>query len=349
MTVELKRFFGRLRRRFQRGANNKMVQRFEFEHRPLCECSTTTSTCSTHASADASLREGATTNLPCYWIYLDEELDSSDMPLIRNCSCRGTPTDAQISCIINYAEHKGHQYYEDGHHELTEVCRYFRFCPNCNQEYPNHVKSDVSKAMVTFVEGQLHDGTSRATTLRILALVDRLLVLCTEENDEEGTSEGQVICSKLVFLLNSMDSAMKACAYFALGCFQGSIDSLEKAKNYLETARNILQDKEDGSASNFPTSIGITAENTSIDVDSLRIQYEVLLQKCSEKCCFGKEPSYVTVNAGRALSKAFQDQCHCTKSTTSTMEGSMEDLLSFGDSSSTACELEDIECWFHSI
>lgn len=146
--------------------------------------------------------------------------------------------------------------------------------------------------MVSFLERKLHSnggGTSRAaasTYLRIVVLVDRLFVLCdagTGNTTKEDMSEGQVICSKLSFLLEDMNSALKARTYYALGSFHfHGIGSLKMAKGYLEMARNLLlfQDSlpgNDNSKSDFITTLNAISE---ID-DKLYVGNEVIKRDTS--------------------------------------------------------------------
>eukprot|EP00986_Skeletonema_menzelii_P006520 scaffold2479_cov153-Skeletonema_menzelii.AAC.7 len=308
--------------------------------------------------------EGAAAEVSSCWLCLEEGSDASGKPLVRNCSCRGTSGYAHISCVINYAEHKGRQCYGSINQNSSDVCRYFKCCPNCNQEYQNDVQSDLSKAMVSFVERKLHDGTPRASHLRIIALLDRLFVLSSGAH-EEGSSEGQVICSKLMFLMDDgMDCAMKAKTYYALGCFHGSIGSLKKAKGYLETARNLFQDADSDTSSVSDIAeieLKLNGSNTSIDVDSLRKQYEETLAKS------GRETT-LTIDAGVSLAKALRSadrnfeaekllanlvatsrrvhgQDHnCTKSALNALQE-----LTLEAPSSIDSEFEDIEGWFQSV
>ena len=221
---------------------------------------------------------------------------------------------------------------------------------------------------MSFVERKLHDGTPRASYLRIVALVDRLLALSALTN-KAGESEGQVICSKLMFLMDGMDSVMKARTYYALGCFYGSSGSLKKSKAYLETARNLLQDADDDSDSSVrdiaDIEIKLNCSNASSgDVDSLQSRYEETLAKsCRE--------TTLTIDACVALAKALhssdrhieaekllanlvatsrrvhgQDH-HCTKSAATALQGLKNELLE--DPSSTDSEFGDIDGWFKSI
>eukprot|EP00984_Skeletonema_dohrnii_P032080 scaffold25496_cov80-Skeletonema_dohrnii-CCMP3373.AAC.3 len=333
----------------------------------------TSSTSSTALSSSSKLQRTDTTDVikpESCWLCLGEGSDASGNPLIRNCSCRGTFEYAHISCIVHYAEEKGHQGYGSSNFNSSNVCRYFKFCPNCNEEYQhNDVQCDLSKAMVSFVERKLHDGTPRASYLRIVALVDRLFALSALTNNA-GASEGQVICSKLMFLMDGMDSVMKARTYYALGCFHGSSCSLKKAKAYLEMARSLFQDAGDDTDSSVRHDIadieiklnGINA--SSSDVDSLRRRYEETLAKR------GRETT-LTIDAGVALAKALhgsdrnieaekllanllatsrrvhgQDH-HCTKSAATALQGLTNEFLK--DPGSTDSKFGDIDGWFRSI
>ena len=222
---------------------------------------------------------------------------------------------------------------------------------------------------MSFVERKLHDGTPRASYLRIVALVDRLFALSALTNNA-GASEGQVICSKLMFLMDGMDSVMKARTYYALGCFHGSSGSLKKTKAYLEIARNLFQDADDDTDSSVRDGIAdieikLNGINASSDVDSLRSQYEETLAKS------GRETT-LTIDAGVALAKALhgsdrnieaekllanlvatsrrvhgQDH-HCTKSAATALQGLTNELLE-DPSSTDDSEFGDIDGWFRSI
>jgi len=219
---------------------------------------------------------------------------------------------------------------------------------------------------VSFVERKLHDGTPRASYLRIVALVDRLLALSALTN-KAGESEGQVICSKLMFLMDGMDSAMKARTYCALGCFHGSSSSLKKAKAYLEMARNLFQDADDDNSSVRDIAdieFKLNGINSSSDVDSLRSRYEETLAQS------GRETT-LTIDAGVALAKALHGsdrnieaekllanllatsrrvhgQDHrCTKNAATALQGLTNEFLE--DPSSTDSKFGDIDGWFRSI
>ena len=333
---------------------------------PTCTILSSSSTLPDSPYTIKSEDEGAAADYPSCWLCLEEGSDATGKALIRDCSCRGTSGFAHISCIINYAEHKGRQCYESSNQNSTDVCRYFKFCPNCNQEYQNDVQGDLSEAMVSFVERKIHDGTPRASYLRIVALVDRLIFLSSSGTHEEGSTEGQVICSKLMFLMDGMDRDMKAKAYYALGCYHDSIGCFKKSNGFLEMARNILQgaDSSDNSSVRDISEIEIKLDgsNTSIDVDSLRKQYEETLAKSR-----GRETT-LTIDAGVSLAKALRianrnieaekllanlvatsrrvhGQDHrCTKSALIALEG-----LRSEEPMSIDAEFGDVEGWFQSV
>lgn len=223
------------------------------------------------------------------------------------------------------------------------------------------MKSDLSKAMVSFVERKLHDGTPRASHLRIVTLVDRLMFLSSGTH-EEGSSEGQVICSKLMFLMDGMDCNMKAKAYYALGCYHDSIGCFRKSNGFLEMARNADSSDTSSVSDIAEIELKLDGSSASIDVDSLRKQYEETLAKSG-----GRETT-LTIDAGVSLAKALRiadrnieaeellanlvatsrrvhGQDHrCTKSALTVLEGLRSEKPMSIDS-----EFGDVEGWFQSV
>ena len=191
------------------------------------------------------------------------------------------------------------------------------------------------------------------------------MFLSSSGTREEGSSEGQVNCSKLMFLMDGMDCNMKAKAYYALGCYHGSIGCFRKSDGFLEMARNMLQDADSSDSSSVSESaeieLKLDGSSTSIDVDSLRKQYEETLAKS------GRETT-LTIDAGVTLAKALRSadrnieaekllanlvaisrhvhgQDHrCTKSALTVLEG-----LRLEKPMSIDSEFGDIEGWFQSV
>jgi ssDNA-binding Zn-finger/Zn-ribbon topoisomerase 1 len=93
---------------------------------------------------------GETAPATCY-ICLDE-LDESDKPTVRNCSCRGDAAGfAHLSCIIKYAEGKSTEF-------LTSTNSQGKFmepwvvCPKCHQYYCGQLALELANSSVAYVE-----------------------------------------------------------------------------------------------------------------------------------------------------------------------------------------------------
>ena len=261
----------------------------------------------TISSSDAGLTTEED-DVPCCWVCLEEESDASGNPLVRDCSCRGSAGFAHLSCIIKYAEIEGMKECEKNNYHFHNITKYFKCCPNCKQDYQKELKCDLSKACLSFIESQAHDDTSLAKYLHIVALIDRIFVLCSG-NEEGKSSEGELLCSRLLSHINEMKSSIQARAYYAIGCFHGNIGSLSTAKEYCEKARDLLLNAGDKSSFNLITTVraiteidakingnGLTRDASS-DVEYLRRRYEEFLPY------FGEETSS-TIDAGVKLANA---------------------------------------------
>jgi hypothetical protein len=87
---------------------------------------------------------------PACWIRLGEKGDDDvgDESLVRDCSCRGESAGyAHKSCIINYAIVKSKQDTDD----LSDF-EAWRVCPNCNQQYQNVLRLELTRELVKFAE-----------------------------------------------------------------------------------------------------------------------------------------------------------------------------------------------------
>jgi hypothetical protein len=93
----------------------------------------------------------ATIMAPACWICLGEEGDDDvgEESLVRDCSCRGESAGyAHKSCIINYATTKSKQ-----DKDLPDLeFEAWRVCPNCNQQYQNVLRLELTRELVKFAE-----------------------------------------------------------------------------------------------------------------------------------------------------------------------------------------------------
>ena len=89
-----------------------------------------------------------TSSSSCCWLCLGGGSDASGMPLVRNCSCRGSSGFAHLSCIICYAEIDGRNSYRS----TGNIGTAFQECPNCRQEFQNDLRYHLERARVLFVE-----------------------------------------------------------------------------------------------------------------------------------------------------------------------------------------------------
>lgn len=83
------------------------------------------------------------------WICLEEEPDDEGKPPVRDCSCRGDAAGyAHLSCLTEYAKMKSMG--AKGPKDDSE--RAWHICPNCNTQYQNQVRIDLSSAFLAFAE-----------------------------------------------------------------------------------------------------------------------------------------------------------------------------------------------------
>ncbi|KAL7429293.1 hypothetical protein ACHAXM_001621 [Skeletonema potamos] len=274
-------------------------------------------------ASDAGLPEDSTPcystavskeDAPCCWVCLEEEEEESGA-LVRNCSCRGSSGFAHLSCMIKHAESKVMRV-QIG--DLDAFMSSFQTCPNCNQDYQDDIHSEMTRAMVTFVERDF-EGILRHGVLHLASLAERLGVLDVER--KEDRSEGEEICSKLLSIIEEMKSddeirdnwerrgiiAAEANAYVTMGGFArkiGSEEKLKEAKKYFEKTRDIYSVMDDGDdemmTSFFDNAISnldakIKGEKISHDesteITLFRSRYEYLLRTNG-----GGDPT--TINAG---------------------------------------------------
>ena len=189
----------------------------------------------THVGGDS------TSSSPSCWLCLGEGPDASGMPLVRNCSCRGSSGFAHLSCMIRYAEIDGRNCYQN----MGNIGTAFQECPNCKQEFQNDLRYHLERARVSFVEREFsHDHM-----LYLRALIHRVRVL-DAENDADR-AEGDQICYKMDSLIDELKRhhsqqewngefmKMEAVVKYVIGLFHmnsGSEDSLQEALEYFGSA-----------------------------------------------------------------------------------------------------------------
>eukprot|EP00985_Skeletonema_marinoi_P000868 scaffold355_cov161-Skeletonema_marinoi.AAC.1 len=184
-----------------------------------------------------------TSSSSCCWLCLGEGPDASGMPLMRNCSCRGSSGFAHLSCIIRYAEIDGRNSYQS----MRNIGTAFQVqeCPNCKQDFQNDLRYHLERARVSFVEREFSDDHM----LYLRALIHRVRVL-NAKNDADK-AEGDQICFKMVSTIDEMKSdhsqsdwsgefmKMEAVVLYVIGLFHmnvGSEESLQEALEYFGSA-----------------------------------------------------------------------------------------------------------------
>ena len=177
---------------------------------------------------------------PCCWLCLGEGPDAG-MPLVRDCSCRGSSGFAHLSCIIRYAEIDGRNAYRS----TGNIGTAFQECRNCKQEFQNELRYHLERARVLFVEREFsHDHM-----LYLRALIHRVRVL-DAENDADRV-EGDQACLKMASIIDEMKShqserewdgeflKMEAVVLYVIGLFHmniGNEGSLHEALEYFGSA-----------------------------------------------------------------------------------------------------------------
>ena len=187
----------------------------------------------------------ASGNSSCCWLCLEEGPDAAGMPLVRDCSCRGSSGFAHISCITRYAESDGRQTYQN----CGNIGTAFQQCPNCKQEYNNELRYTLERARVTFVQKEFTNDH----TLHLRALIHRVRVLDVENTADRA--EGETIASQMISIVEEMKShpsmgdhdvwkrggymKMEAVVLYVIGLFKmniGSTESLQEALGYFGSA-----------------------------------------------------------------------------------------------------------------
>ena len=280
-----------------------------------------------NASADESETEeketvptklAAPNGATCYFC-LDEGLDESGKPPVRDCSCRGDSAGfAHLSCMIEYAKQKSNQAAGKDFDKFTEP---WYHCPNCKQLFKSQLSLDLTSAFVSFADATYgHPGNSYndkisvmcALRLRIKTIVD-LIHQCLANNVNRTTSfelmegvpviEGKMLGKKLLAMVEKMtkEDKMESWQYrlvrenyeASLYCFLAMLntDSAEEAIAFYKKARKvygILGIKHEANA--FQNSIdairiipdtGGSVETKAADtlVEITRKSYERLIEK----------------------------------------------------------------------
>lgn len=138
----------------------------------------------------------------------------------------------------------------------------FEVCPNCKQDYQNEVAYVLSRAQVDFVEREFAFAGAEHGFLYINALTCRLVML--DVKNENDRYEGEEVISKMLSTFEAMKRTpvqhgnhllhpdatitFEGHANANVGTFYhkiGSDDSLRKAKNYFQKARNIFESEGD--------------------------------------------------------------------------------------------------------
>jgi hypothetical protein len=207
----------------------------------------------TMTTTDEEERRRSRAARPSCWICLEEE---EVLPV------RGSSGYAHLSCLIHNAEGRSKQAYEESPLSSCshrDIATNFIVCPNCKQEYQDDIKSNMTYALLAFVERELR-GT-RYEILHVHALIHRIRVLLDDVHDakrreEDKRMEGEEIISKLLSSIDKMKSCnhvhriwqsggflkLEADVYFAIGHFNMAIDSQESltsAKEYFVKVRDI--------------------------------------------------------------------------------------------------------------
>ena len=188
----------------------------------------------------------ASSSSSCCWLCLGEGPDASGMPLVRNCSCRGSSGYAHLSCIIRYAEIDGRTSYQT----CGNIGTAFQECRNCKQEYQNSLRYHLERARVSFVEREFsHDHM-----MILRALIHRIRVLDVENDADRA--EGDQNCFKMNSIIDEMKRGHSQCEWsgelmkieavvlYVTGLFYmkiGTEESLKEALEYFGSAIYLLK------------------------------------------------------------------------------------------------------------
>ena len=104
------------------------------------------------------------------WICLCDggDEDVGEEPLIRDCSCRGESAGyAHKSCIIQYATMKSKE-------DKDDFEQAWCVCPNCNQQYQNLLRLELTGELVKFAEA--NHGNQGRNSVRKMIDVSKVMV-----------------------------------------------------------------------------------------------------------------------------------------------------------------------------
>jgi hypothetical protein len=186
----------------------------------------------------------------CY-VCLDE-LDESNKPTVRNCSCRGDAAGfAHLSCIIKYAEGKSTEALNSSaENKFTEP---WIICPNCHQFYCGKLALDLANAFVEFVEREYPAGCNWQY---LEAYSNKLRRYTTRNETNIGATETKHVMEKCLSIIVQLMSSehniranwarevmgtanvYSACAYYYLNQCDESGENAKKTIEYLEKSRD---------------------------------------------------------------------------------------------------------------
>jgi hypothetical protein len=105
----------------------------------------------------------------CY-ICLDERAEKKKgMPLMQDCSCRGSAGYAHLTCIAEAVKHKCRLATAE---EITAFVEPWENCPGCKQGYMNQLSVNLSDAFIAFVETSYwHPGNGMWDKIKVMAAI----------------------------------------------------------------------------------------------------------------------------------------------------------------------------------
>ena len=265
------------------------------------------------AIADDEAEAASASPSPSCWLCLDDGSDASGMPLVRNCSCRGSSGFAHLSCIIRYAEIDSRTSYRS----TGNIGTAFQECRNCKQEFQNELRYHLERARVSFVEREF----SHDYMMILRALIHRVRVLDTKKDADRA--EGDQICFKMVSIIQEMKTnhssqgdrsgeflKMEAIVLYVIGLFHrnvGSEESLQEALEYFGSALylftllgdeiNVLSVKKNIAKLEAEFNGDEISDDEGNDLEFSHRQYEYWLEKLGEQ-----HP--ITIRRGELLAHA---------------------------------------------
>lgn len=91
------------------------------------------------------------------WLCLDAK-HGSEVPLRRDCSCRGGSGWAHFQCIVEYAKQKNEAWNGE---DPDEFIKPWKHCSGCHQLYQNELVVDLATEFVSFVEENYPDDQEK--------------------------------------------------------------------------------------------------------------------------------------------------------------------------------------------